>query len=344
VKTAALLIVLLSNNGYWLGGRTAELHFEPAALAPGGHVHWALAYGELRIASGSADVAPGRATAVKLSLPSVRVRTPLHLAYRLTDAAGKEVQAGDGAIHLFPDNLLTGAGELLGRSRVVVWADDADPLTSLLTRNAVPHRAVSGSATLRLLRPDVVLVGPGSIDATRAEFRPPLETLARGGSTVIVFRQERVERLAGYPIVPRTLPATLSWRNDHPLLAAFSKEDLASLAPSGSKQLALRVPQGESPVALSWLSAAALPGGDDSLDALLIARTMGRGRMVVCQLPFGEDWTNDPRAQLFLRAALDYAVTPAGAAAQREGSGRSTARQSAELVDRKNFLTTRGKP
>ena len=43
-------------------------------------------------------------------------------------------------------------------------------------------------------------------------------------------------------------------------------------------------------------------------DALLLVKPMGRGRMVLCQIPLGP-WNEDPRSQLFLRNAIDYLLT-----------------------------------
>lgn len=342
MKAAALLIVLLSNDGYWLGGRLAEVRFEPTALARAGRVHWVLAYDDIRIASGSVDVVPGRTTAVKLSLPPVTQRTPLRFVYRLRDAAGKQLEAGDAAVHVFPDNLLADAGVVLGRSRLIVWGHETDPLPTLLTRTSVPHLTVEGYATLRLLRPDVVLIGPRSLDETRAEFRPSLDALARSGATIVVFRQERVDRLGGYPLIARTVPATLGWQSDHPLLAPFSIEDLASLAPSASKQLALQLPSDEAPRALAVWPAESNARQAGPLDALLVFRTVGLGRVILCQLPFGDDWVNDLRMQLFLRSALEFAVTPVGAATPRGKPASGS--MNPERISRGNLITTRGKP
>lgn len=343
MKAAALLIVLLSNDGYWLGGHSADVRFEPGALAPAGRVGWVLAYEDVRIASGSVDVAPGRNAIARLALPSVRQRTQLRLAYQMTDAAGKKTDAGEVAVHLFPNNLLRDAGSTIGRARLLVWGDEADSLPTLLTRAGVSHRAVAGASTLSLLRPDVVLIPPGSIDAVRPEFRPALEALVLGGATVIVFRQERTERIADRSLVARVASSPLQWRSDHPLLAPFSQEDLASLVPLGTRERAIRLPPRDASLKLAWWPPPeALVPESESIDALLLVRRIGEGRLVLCQLKFGGDWTSDPRAQMFLCAALGYAVTPISLTPEQNEPIKNVPRDESQSSKRSNLLPARG--
>jgi hypothetical protein len=44
------------------------------------------------------------------------------------------------------------------------------------------------------------------------------------------------------------------------------------------------------------------------IDSILLSKSVGRGRMVLCQLPLGK-WQSDPRSQMFLRNAMDYLLT-----------------------------------
>jgi hypothetical protein len=343
VKAAALLIVLLSNDGYWLGGHSANVRFEPAPLAPAGRVSWVLGFGDVRIASDSLDITPGRTSTIRLALPSVRLRTRLRLAYEVSDVAGKRIDAGEVVVQLFPDNLLRNAGSDLGRARLLVWGEEADALPTLLTRAGVPHRAVAGETTLRLLRPDVVLIPPGSMDSVRPEFRPALEALADGGASVIVFRQGGIKRIADYPLAARVASTPLRWRSDDPLLGSFSQEDLASLVPPGSREMAIRLAPGDPSLKLAWWpppSEVSLPNGE-ALDAMLVVRAIGKGRLVLCQLPFGE-WASDPRAQMFLCAALEYAVAPINPGGGPNERKKNVPNDESKLLKRSNLSPARG--
>ncbi|MCX5660572.1 MAG: hypothetical protein NTW19_12735 [Planctomycetota bacterium] len=44
------------------------------------------------------------------------------------------------------------------------------------------------------------------------------------------------------------------------------------------------------------------------IDALLVTKSVGRGRMVICQLPLGP-WESDPRSQLLLANSVSYLLT-----------------------------------
>ena len=46
-----------------------------------------------------------------------------------------------------------------------------------------------------------------------------------------------------------------------------------------------------------------------ALDALILTKTLDKGRIVLCQMPLGP-WQSDPRSQLFLVDALDYLASP----------------------------------
>ena len=44
------------------------------------------------------------------------------------------------------------------------------------------------------------------------------------------------------------------------------------------------------------------------IDAVLMSKSVGKGRLVVCQLPLG-DWSKDPRSQMLLNNAVDYLLS-----------------------------------
>ena len=45
-----------------------------------------------------------------------------------------------------------------------------------------------------------------------------------------------------------------------------------------------------------------------SSDAVLVIQSMGKGRVVLCDIPLG-DWTTDPRSQIFMSNAIDYLLS-----------------------------------
>jgi hypothetical protein len=311
VKLTTLLIVLLSHDGYWFGDRAGEIRFESSPLAPPGRVTWVLMYGPVRVSSGALDVAPGKSASVRVTSPAVRTRTNLRLVYKLADAAGNELESGETAVRIFPDDLFNDAARTLNGKALAVWGMPDDPLAAFLDRARVPHVAATG-VELRLGRPGVILFGPGVLSAIDPAVRPSVEAFARRGASVVVFRQDPSVRLNGYALVRRTSPPRMMWRGDHPLLAPFGEEDLAALVPPGSAQIAVRLPVDEPALELGWWPAEAPSNEPGPVDALVVTKSIGRGRLVLCQLPFGGDWTNDVRGQVFLRAALEYAATPPG--------------------------------
>lgn len=314
-----LVLVLAAQQGYWLGGREYEvtlawnLEGRPDGFRPpaGAVLSAELSLGALTLSTTRVELDPDAPVAVKLAVPRVRVRTPMRWRYRVTHGQpAQELARGTLELQVFPDDVLADLAQGLRRQRVLVW-DDAEALPALLARAEVPHERIADASGLTFSRPDTVLIGHDRLVGVPLE-QSRLLAQAQRGATVVIFRQTRVARVAGHPVMERLSPAGLVWREDHPLLAELRPADLEStvaVAPrDGFGVRPLRLPPDEPALELAYYSddLAGLPPGDR--DALLLVEAVGSGRLVLCQLPLG-DWAQDPRSQLLLRNVLAYAAS-----------------------------------
>ena len=313
--TAATLIVLvLSNAGYWFGGREGSVRVEFAARegVAAADLAWELHLSGARLDSGRLALKPGgESPTLKFTPPRVRVPSTMRWSYRLSDrATGKELEKGDVPLHVFPDDVLGGvAGRVRGKRIVVVSGAD-EGLSARLRAAEVPHASVVGPSALALDRPDVVLVGRDALGDTPFD-QSPLIALARSGASVMLFRQSRPTKLAGYRLAKRAAPRSLRWRERHPIFAGVAQEGLDDLLRDGAEVQAVQLPADEAALELAWWPrevAAAEDGEPAPIDALVVTKAVGTGRLVLCQLPLG-DWDDDPRAQLVLAGALEYLLT-----------------------------------
>lgn len=316
MKTATLLIVVLSNAGYWFGGReaTVGVRYTAEDALPAADLTWELHLAGARLSSGKLALEPGdaddEAAAVNLTPPTVRVRSAMRWTYRLTERdTGKTLERGEVTLHVFPDDLLQGVGgRVAGKRLIVVGGDDDLGLSELLRAAEVPHSTIARPSDLALARPDIVLVGRDALDESPFQLSPLLAH-AGAGASVVVFRQSKVSRIVAYPLAPMRVPAAIKWRARHPLLAAFGEEQLDDLLRDGAEARAVRLPPDEAALEVVWSPREVNSREPAPLDALVVTKSVGRGRLVICQLPLA-GWEADPRAQMLLAGALDYAVTP----------------------------------
>jgi hypothetical protein len=159
-------------------------------------------------------------------------------------------------------------------------------------------------------RPDLILVGPDQIGDS-AFVQGPLVNFAKAGSSVAVFEQKRPSVLAAY-ILARRQPAAsgaVRFRPGHPLFAGLEEGDLTSWLTSDVELLwAIQLPPDEPALELAWWPRE-IPGEQPApVDALLVTKSLGRGRVVLCQLLLG-GWDEDARSQLFLGNLLSYLST-----------------------------------
>ena len=328
MNAASLIIVIASNAGHWLSGTDGtvtaswtaregavparlvwELRLDGAPLAKD-----SVTLNAPKVPEGAGGGAPD--STFKIRCPDVRARTTLQLRWQIEPReGGEQLGRGDLQIYAYPPDLTAGWDKLL-QGRHVVVIDKRDGLPAILSSAKVEHTRLEGVARLALERPGVILIGPEALDASPFDQAPLIE-LARAGASVMAFRQTGMRVLAGYPLSTRAAPPAIEWERRHPLLARFEEADLASWLESwrreGSGNLTgvMELPADEPAMAVAAWDGVPRAAGDPPgpVTALLMTRTIGKGRLVLCQMPLG-DWRTDPRAQQFLSNALDYLVSP----------------------------------
>jgi hypothetical protein len=308
MNLSALLLITLSGNGYWLGGHTEtmEVGWAVKQPIPNATLAWRLVCGDAELAAGRLALpAQRRSGVVRLGVPRVRVQTAMQLIYGV-ELPGKPapIARGAAAVEVYPDDLLAGLAQRMAGKQLLVW-DLPDGLPAVLKRSDVKHTAIAGDAELQFVRPDVVLVGADRL-GTEMQGQTKLLNLARAGASVLVFRQTQPAALAGYRLSRRTAPAEWAWREDHPLAR---QRRLWTASDRGPEAWAVRLPADEPALEIAWWPREVAGKRPAPVDALIVSKTLDKGRIVLCQMPLGP-WQSDPRSQLFLVDALDYLASP----------------------------------
>src|SRR2546423_693551 len=141
MKTAALLIVLLTNDGHWLSGDEGQIsmRWSADAAATPCELAWELTLGETRLADQRVAVDGRGPFVVKITCPDVRVHLTLHWQWRLLRKAdGKQIASGSEPIDVFPADLTAGWDNLL-RGKSIAVVDRPSGIPALLRRAKVPH-------------------------------------------------------------------------------------------------------------------------------------------------------------------------------------------------------------
>jgi hypothetical protein len=310
MKLATLLIVILSNQGYWIGGQEATVTTREAARGglPAADLSWELMFANVRLGNGRVAIAAhDGATTVRIAAPQCRVRIALHWNYRLTArGTGQVLEQGDIPIQLFPDDLLGDLAPRLSQKRLVIW-DRVQGIPAVLDAAKAPYTRVDSENALQFAKADAVLVGAGMLGNSIFE-QATLRALAEGGASVMIFEQKSAERLMGYSVAKRNAPTQLEWRLDHPLLRDFQPEDLQSWIAAMPALSILQLPANEPALELGYYGPEVSVNPPWPIDAVLVTKAAGAGRFVLCQIPLG-DWVHDPRSQIILRNAIDYLLT-----------------------------------
>lgn len=311
MKAGAIILILLSHQGHWFGGRPGTISVSWAFQGehPPSVLVWDMFAGEVRLAGEQVEMSgPGQTTKISITPPKVRVPTTMRWICRVMPREGgdplvrQEVQ-----IHVYPDSLLSPVGNRLTDKRLIVW-DRKGTLSSLLREAHIDHEAIGEPAALQFRQPDLIVVAPDEL-GDEAFDQTALMQHARSGASVVLFEQRRPDALAGYTLGRRPPPSKLEWRVDHPLLANFELADLQSwLDCTGEDLRSVQLPADESALEIAWWPRE-IPGEESApIDALVVTRTTGKGRIVLCQIPLG-DWSSDPRSQQLLANVLDYGIT-----------------------------------
>lgn len=310
MKIATLILVLLSNQGYWFGGQEGTLTIRPAAEGglPAAELSWQLLLDGAVLEKGAIAVpapAGGEAT-LRLTPPRTRARVTMRWVYEVR-ARGEVLGRGEAPIRVFPEDVGTGLAGRVGEKRLLVWERPGGALGKWLEREQVPFTAVDSSAQLATSDPQVVLVGPDVIDDSPFT-QAPLAALAESGASVMVFRQAEPQRLMGYALGTPRAPAHLVWRAGHPLLADLTPEDLDSWWPAGADVRVVELPADEAALEIGYYAREVAGTAPAPIDAVLVTRSVGKGRLVWCQIPLGA-WGSDPRSRIMLSNAIDYLLT-----------------------------------
>lgn len=304
MKYATILIVFLSHQGHWLAGHQASVsvqHDRASARRPM-IFSWGLGYDDARVASGRISVERGKSGTVQITVPNVRVRTPMQLVYRVQLAdGGTLLEEGEKAIVVYPDDLLAGLDKRLKDRRLVVW-DRADRIPALLSKAGVDHLQIDDESQLALRRPDIILVGPDEME-DRPFGQDYLIGQARAGAGIFLFAQTRVTKLVDHPLGARESHADLVWQSKHPLVEHIRHRDLDSRK---TPPRPLRVTPDDATQRVAFWPRA--DSDAQTVNSLVTVEKMGKGRMVFCQLDLG-DLQSDPRNQLFLADVLTYLST-----------------------------------
>jgi len=314
-NAVALILVVLSCRGYWFGGTEARVTLAWAVdKPPAAVVAWELMADQAKLAHGQVDMPAGKGDAViKITVPEVRVRTKMKWIYRLLAPDDKHVLAkGESVIEVFPRDLLAGL-EKRTEGKSIVLVDESPVLTRVLKSQKIVHKSVASLDQILMTKPNVILVGIDQFHGKAFE-QSPLLGQAAAGASVMVFCQSDVKMLAGYPVEVRRIPAgtqpAAAWKieKNHTLLRGLSDPDLRSLMDGTTVFRAVQLPADEPAFEVVYWPRET-PGLEPvPVDALLITKAVGSGRLVLCQIPLG-DWETDPRSQLLLANLLDYLLT-----------------------------------
>jgi len=169
--TSTLLLVMLSGEGSWFGGRAETVQFQWDLKQPLGAatITWRLACGDAPLASGRLLLpATDRMEKVQLNLPEVRVPTEMRFLYRAVPAGGSKAIAEEAAtVHVYPNNLLASVAERMKAKQLFVW-DEAEGLPAVFKSRGVRFVHVRGEADLHFVRPDLLIVGADQLDKDAA--------------------------------------------------------------------------------------------------------------------------------------------------------------------------------
>jgi hypothetical protein len=306
----ALIYVMLSNHGYWFAQQEGTIEIRPATgeVVPGSYLAWELWLDNVRFAEGQTEpLKVNEPAIVKLKAPSVRVMTTVAWRYVWRDPAGKgrELSRGEHRIHIFPIDLLESTRSRLADEKLLV-VDPGKGIAGALEAAKVPHERVDDVSGVRVAAVSrLIVVAPDVIDDSPFA-QGPLLAQAEAGASVFVFAQSKPQALAGYPLKERRVPGQFELMADHPLLAERWPGHIYA---SGESPRAIQLPPDEPALAVVAWPAETRDGVPTApIDALLVTKSIGKGRIVLCQLPLG-DPQSDPRAAIMLRNAIDYMLT-----------------------------------
>jgi hypothetical protein len=300
---SAILLIAMLNQGHWIGGQPGEvsLRWTIESGMPAAEVEWRMTYGDATLGSGRMALPAGAKQAtLKIVPPQVRVQSEANLLFVVKQADnGKKITEAHASVQLYPDKLLEGlAARIGGKSLAVIDRPDGLPL--LLNDVKIPFKRLDDESNLNFTKFDILIVAQDQLK-DRPFGQSALLSQASNGASLLVLRQTGVKAVAGYPIRRRAVSAKLAWREGQSLLEHLRARGMNE----AEDAWALQLPADEPALELVYWPRET-PGTEPTpIDAILVAKTLGRGKLVLCQVPLG-DWKQDPVAQLFLADALEY--------------------------------------
>jgi len=309
MKHLIVLLLTFAHGGHWLGGRTESLSIAwPAESGmPAATLHWECTVGPVALASGNAEM-PDAAhpLTVSLSVPHVRITTRVHFSCIARDkVSDKQLAGGESNIVIYPDDLIgTFEKQYAGKRFSVLTRSES--LKRLIDLARIRADSITNLSQLGLNQPDVLIVGPDEL-TSRPLQRPAILPMADQGCQVILLRQSNVDSVAGYRLTRREDVSNLNGKSDHPLLANLDSDTLQAWI-THDPAMAVRLPAGDASLPIGFWHPEAASRSGLPVDALLVTKTVGTGRIVLCQLP-ADDWADDPRSQILLHNLLAYATT-----------------------------------
>lgn len=311
MNAARILMLILSSEGHWYGGQSSTITVQWVAQfeQPEAVLAWDLLIGDVRVAGDRLAVQRGsKASVLKVTPPEVRARTQMRWVYHLyqrTDS--KEIDTGEVVVHVYPLPQPDSLKKRLRGKRIIVW-DTMGELGDALTQAGLDFKRIRKAADLQLAAADMVLVGR---DELRDEVfdQSPLIALAESGAGVVFFEQRRPRTLAGYAVIRRTAFIRPAWRENHPLMARLPADDVQSwLGGLDDEVWALELPADEPVLEIGYWPPVVESPRPGPLAVLLAVKAVGKGRIVMSQIPLGP-WDTDPRSRQFLENVLSYLVS-----------------------------------
>lgn len=312
---AVVLVIMCINSGYWYAGRDAlvTLQWPDGVEQIDATWQWELKYGQTALAVGEKQLVADQPAQLKIAVPKVRVRTPMSLHWRLVTAGDASlIEAGTISIQVFADDPLPAAIQRLGKRAVAVWSSDQGLIKAITDAGLQPH-TIETAGDLATVVADVMIVGPETL-ASNAMLNQPLIDHARAGATVVVFRHADRPTLLGVDLVSRRIARPPRVRANHTLRLGLTDGDIRSLV--GKAARVLRVDSNASDVLV--VSDKIQTPDAQTIDALCLVRPIGKGQLVLCQLPLG-DWASDPRARQLLSNMFEFSLAPRRQASEKTG-------------------------
>lgn len=304
-----LLSIVPDNDGCCFGGQTISIKLTPTLhQIPAGPISWELSSTTATVDRGRVNMTSQNELPVEIPLPIVRTATQLRCHFLKAHPQHANVtQAGVCTLQVFPPVEYDLLQQQLTNRQVSVIAR-GDTLPKALRSWKLDCKHIKHPNTLALLQSDLIIVESDALSA-RGDWQSILLRQAEQGAGVLVLPQRGITRLFGYALIPHDDRAKLSWQKDHPIRASLTEQHLThwtSAALNANNSIAL--PVDESALEIAYWKPAVTGSEPIPLDALLVEKQLGLGRLLLCQIPARPD-SGDPRSVYLFHDLLAYLTT-----------------------------------